>query len=187
MSPNVDSNTLVKTCEVWSLVFKAFRRREVFFSWCKSQGREIILKLIKSGQRNIKNFSENYKYVSLLKLKTVTSAVSAWKSFLTLWVSPFSSELHGEHPVLVKPSVLGKKIQSSVLLFVKENSYVFGSLQYQSIVISLTRNSVNIQVWRQLASPNIKKVKEEENSKLLRLTYSGISHIVIIKSTITLG
>lgn len=89
--------------------------------------------------------------------------------------------------MLVKPSVLGKKIQSSVLLFVKENSYVFGSLQYQSIVISLTRNSVNIQVWRQLASPNIKKVKEEENSKLLRLTYSGISHIVIIKSTITLG
>lgn len=46
-----------------SLVFKAFRWREVLFLDANFKAEKIILKLIKSGQRNIKNFSENYKYV----------------------------------------------------------------------------------------------------------------------------
>lgn len=46
-----------------SLVFKAFRWREVLFLDANLKAEKIILKLIKSGQRNIKNFSENYKYV----------------------------------------------------------------------------------------------------------------------------
>lgn len=46
-----------------SLVFKAFRWREVLFLDPNLKAEKMILKLIKSGQRNIKNFSENYKYV----------------------------------------------------------------------------------------------------------------------------
>lgn len=88
--------------------------------------------------------------------------------------------------MLVKHSVLGKEIQSSLLFFKKENSYVFGSLQYQSISISLTRNSMNTQVWRQLHVQILRKVRGGKFQSL-RLTYSGISNIVIIKSTMTLG
>lgn len=43
-------------------VFKAFRR-EVLVLDANLKAEKITLKLIKSGQRNIKNFSENYKYV----------------------------------------------------------------------------------------------------------------------------
>lgn len=41
----------------------------------------------------------------------------------------------------------------------KENSYVFGSLQYQSIGISLTKNSMNTQVWRQLRVQILRKLR----------------------------
>lgn len=61
--------------------------------------------------------------------------------------------------MLVKHSVLGKEIQSSLLFLKKENSYVFGSLQYQSIGISLTRNSMNTQVWRQLHVQILRKLR----------------------------
>lgn len=70
----------------------------------------------------------------------------------------------------------------------KENSYVFGSLQYQSIGISLTRNSMNTQVWRQ---PRVQRVRKRRGGKpqtsetgLLRSTPHSE---VIIKSTVTLG
>lgn len=55
--------------------------------------------------------------------------------------------------------MLGKEISSSLLFFKKENSYVFGSLQYQSIGISLTRNSTNTQVWRQLHVQILRKLR----------------------------
>lgn len=54
-----------------SLVSKACGEERCFFLMQISRQREIILKLIKSGQRNVKNFSEIYKYVRLLKMKTV--------------------------------------------------------------------------------------------------------------------
>lgn len=41
----------------------------------------------------------------------------------------------------------------------KENSYVFGSLQYLSTGISLTRNSMNTQVWRQLHVQMLRKLR----------------------------
>lgn len=60
MLPNVDSNTLVKTCKacLWS---SKLLGEEVLFLDANLKAEKIILKLIKSGQRNIKNFSENYK------------------------------------------------------------------------------------------------------------------------------
>lgn len=61
--------------------------------------------------------------------------------------------------MLVKHSVLGKEIQSSLLVFMKENSYVFGSLHYQSIGISVNRNSMNTQVWRQLHVQILRKLR----------------------------
>lgn len=45
-----------------SLVFKAFDVKRVAFSLDASLKAENHFKAYKSGQRNIKNFSENYKY-----------------------------------------------------------------------------------------------------------------------------
>lgn len=45
---------------------------------------------------------------------------------------------------------------------------------------------MNTQVWRQLHVQILRKVRGGKFQSL-RLTYSGISHIVIIKSTMTLG
>lgn len=91
--------------------------------------------------------------------------------------------------MLVKHSVLGKEIESSLLVFfVKENSYVFGSLQYQSIGISLTRNSMNTQVWRQLHVQILRKLRRGKFQTFEIDLFRNIPHSeVIIKSTITLG
>lgn len=59
-----------------SLVFKAFEVKRVAFL-AASLKAENHFKAYKSGQRNIKNFSENYKYWELLKLMPVTSVASA--------------------------------------------------------------------------------------------------------------
>lgn len=56
----------------------------------------------------------------------------------------------------------------------KENSYVFGSLQYLSTGISLTRNSMNTQVWRQLHVQMLRKLRGGKFQTFWRLTDSGI-------------
>lgn len=65
MLPNVDSNTPVKMCKACLLSSKLSGEERCFFFFLDAnlKAEKIILKLIKSGQRNIKNFSENYKYV----------------------------------------------------------------------------------------------------------------------------
>lgn len=59
-----------------SLVFKAFDVKRVAFLDASLKA-ENHFKAYKSGQRNIKNFSENYKHWELLKLMPVTSVASA--------------------------------------------------------------------------------------------------------------
>lgn len=83
---------------------------EVLFLDARLKAEKIILKLIKSGQRTIKNLSENDGPVKLLQPKTATSAASASEAPPTLRGSNAlrSPEAQGEHPGLAQHSVLGR-------------------------------------------------------------------------------
>lgn len=61
MLPNADSTTFSKICKARSLVFRASDVKRVAFLDASLKA-ENHFKAYKSGQRNIKNFSENYKY-----------------------------------------------------------------------------------------------------------------------------
>lgn len=139
-----------------SLVLKAFSEERCFFLMQISRQRKIILKLIKSGQRNVKNFSEIYKYAYLLKMKTVTSVASAWS--LSWPPNPhISSQVWGAHPVRAQHTAPGRRwsLHGGCL---RENPNVFGSLQYRS-----DHKSHNTWVWRQLHVQIVSSMEENSN------------------------
>lgn len=75
------------------------------------------------------------------------------KSVLTFW-KEFPHILHGEHPVLLKHSVLGGGEDVDIYICTVftttlrkgEKSYIFGSLQYQSVGV-LLQIPLNTQAW----------------------------------------
>lgn len=145
----------MQTCllDVWSvsLVLKAFSEERCFFLMQISRQRKIILKLIKSGQRNVKNFSEIYKCAYLLKMKTVTSVASAW-SLSWPSESPQFLPSYGVHTqcVLSPRHWEGDEVFMAAV-WEKTPMYLAVSS------IEVTTNPTNTWVWRQLHVQIVRK------------------------------
>ena len=178
MRPLVDADVLVKHVKCVSSL-QSLRWREVLFLDANLKAERNHLKLIKSGQRNVKNFSEIYKYVCLLKMKTVTSAASAWS---LSWPSKSPPHfLPAAHLEQIEHSVLGRRrsLQGGLRRKIPMYLAVFN--------IEVTTYPMNTQVWRQLY---VQIVTKFQGGKLqpCKMGFSGWScRVSFIKSPVPLG
>lgn len=158
MLPNVDSIYLLKRVKRVSSL-QSFQMKRGAFSWCKSQGRENHFKAYKKWTEKYQKLLWNIQICVIIKIEDSNISCKC------LWVCPDLLSFHiffivaWWAPSASKTFSAGKGDRVFITDFKKENSYVFGSLQYQSIGISFTRNSMNTQVWRQLHVQILRKLR----------------------------